>query len=113
MINDDKPLVKIEEGTIVVYGSAWNGKHNRGNNVSFPLKAVCFLERGKDNEIEEISFKDSFGRLIEHSYSQNDEAFLRKKLLLLDKMKNIRFYSLKCNMNDDAALVSFEKMKGD
>ena len=32
-INDDKPLVKVEED-ITVYSSPWNGKERRGNNIS-------------------------------------------------------------------------------
>lgn len=32
MINDDKPLIRMEEGTFYVYGTPWNGKHHLSVN---------------------------------------------------------------------------------
>lgn len=33
MINDDKPLIRMEEGTFYVYGTPWNGKHHLSVNL--------------------------------------------------------------------------------
>ena len=32
MINDDKPLLRIEEDRVTVCGSPWRGKHRLGSN---------------------------------------------------------------------------------
>ena len=46
MVNDDKPLIRIDENGAVVYGTPWDGKHRLSTNTSVPLKALCVLERG-------------------------------------------------------------------
>ena len=39
-INDDKPLLKVNENSVTVYGTPWNGKERRSNDVSAPLKKL-------------------------------------------------------------------------
>ena len=51
MINDDKPLLKIKDSGVRVYGTPWDGKHRLSTNISVPLKALCILNRGKENKI--------------------------------------------------------------
>ena len=111
MINDDKPLVRINDNNAIIYGTAWKGKHNIGSNVSFPLKAICFLERGNNNFIEEMTLENAFPKLVCHVYQKKDEQYMIKMLKLLDKLKYVRFYSLKCNMDLQAAVVAYEKMR--
>lgn len=111
MINDDKPLLRFENGDVYVYGSPWQGKHNIGSNVSFPLKAVCFLERG-ENAISPLPFSKAYPRLCRHVYYRNDDAYLMTLFSLLDKMDKVSFYEMKCTPDIDAANMAFEKMRG-
>ena len=37
-INDDKPLLKVTENEVMVYGTPWNGKERISNNISAPLQ---------------------------------------------------------------------------
>lgn len=54
MINDDKPLVRVEEERAFVFGSPWCGKHKLGCNGSARLKAVVELttDRNKHGHVE-------------------------------------------------------------
>ena len=52
MVNDDKPLLKITDSSVIAYGTPYNGKHRLGTNISVPLKAICILTRAADNHIE-------------------------------------------------------------
>ena len=52
MVNDDKAFLQLRRDGVWVYGSPWTGKHGIGNNISVPLKGICFLQRGTNNKIE-------------------------------------------------------------
>lgn len=114
MINDDKPLIAVGENGVTVYGTPWCGKHNLGNNISAPLKAVCILERGDNNSIQKITSKDAFSTLFSQTYRFNEPSGMRNVLSCIDKMVNsIPTYRLKCNMEDEAATVAYQGMKGE
>lgn len=111
MINDDKPLIQIKKDSVKVYGTPWSGKHKLDTNTCAPLKAVCFLERGKDNTIRKIKKEEALSGLLRYSYHSSDPVHLQKSLGLLVKMsEQISFYRLACNMDPSACLVSYEGM---
>lgn len=113
MINDDKPFLKMNNEGITAYGSPWNGKHRIGNNVSAPLKSICILQRGINNRIKRISAKDAMRMVFQQSYRPMDKQLLPAYLDLLDRlMEQVIFYQLECNMDSEAALVSYEAMAG-
>lgn len=113
MINDDKPLLRVTDGGVFVYGTPWCGKHNLGTNASAPLYAIVSLERSTDNRISESDARSLFPKLLSQTYRTKDPFRLQKTLALLDKMlKTVKVFELGCNMNTDAATVAYEGMKG-
>lgn len=117
MVNDDKPLVRVraaEDGhkEIIIYGTPWDGKHHLSTNMSAPLKAICILERGVENEIHRVGAAEAFPMLIQQSFRPDDrEGFIRALDLLGDVAENVGLYDLHCNMNPEAARVSYEGMQ--
>lgn len=111
MINDDKPLIMIKEDGVIVYGTPWSGKHKLDTNTSAPLKAVCFLERGKENTIRKITSQEALPDLLRYSYHSSDPIHLQKSLGLLVRMsEQVSLYRLACNMDPSACLVSYNGM---
>lgn len=111
MINDDKPFIRIDEKESRVYGSPWDGKHHLSTNMSVPIKAICILERDTVNHIEPISADDAFAILYQQTYRSKDPAKLVKTIDLLTRMSSqVKLYRLGCNMEPDAARVSYEGM---
>ena len=111
MLNDDKPLIEIRDTGVTIYGTPWNGKHRLGTNISLPLKAICILERGENNSIKKIAPYDAISTVITQTLRTNDLNEMDKMLSLTDKLlASVPFYRLKCNMNDDAAVVSYNAM---
>ena len=111
MINDDKPLLKCAEDGIMVYGSPWNGKHKLGGNLSAPLKAICFLNRGDENRIEAISDREAFLPMLKAAYpsqATEREACILRSLHCI--RRKTAFYQLKCNMEREAAIVAYTGM---
>lgn len=111
MINDDKPLLKITSDEVFAYGTPWDGKHHLSTNTSVPLKAICILHRDKENHIERISKKEAYSMLLQQVYRPADSNMMLKTLQLLDRLGDrIALYSLGCNMELDAARVSYGGM---
>ena len=92
-------------------GSPWNGKHGLGCNLSVPLKAICILERGEENRIQAIPAKQALSMLLQQSNRPMNAAHLPKYLELLDRLAcGTKFYRLACNMEPQAARVSYQMM---
>lgn len=113
MVNDDKPFLRVMADGIQVFGSPWNGKHGLGNNMDVPLKAICILDRGEQNEICRISASEAVPMLLQQSNRPQQTALLPKYFDLLENIANkVAFYRLKCNMDPEAAMISYQTMSG-
>ncbi len=113
MVNDDKPFLRIQNGAVTVFGSPWDGKHRLSRNTSVPLKALCLLERNKENRIERVGARECYPLFLQQVYRPFDPAAMAKTLSLLDTLlETAPLYRLGCNMEPEAANVSYEAMKG-
>ena len=111
VLNGDKPLLRVEGERVLACGTPWQGKENYGCNEILPLEAICILERDATNHIEPVSFGDAMGTLIQQSNRPQETPLLLKTLDLIGRLdKRVRFYRLGCNMEDEAAFVSFRGM---
>ncbi len=111
MINDDKPLIQITDSDATVYGTPWNGKHKLGNNISVPLKAICILERSKENHIRKITKTEAYPMLLQQVYRPANTEAMHKTIDLIDRLRT-QFYQLGCNMEPEAAVMAYNAMKG-
>ena len=113
MINDDKPLLRVREGEVTVFGTPWNGKHRLGCDIAVPLRGLCLLERSETNHIERIRPMAFYPRLMQQAYRPVNPAGTARVLTLLDTLfAAVPVYRLGCNMELDAAKLSYETMKG-
>ena len=113
MVNDDKPFLKITADGVRVFGSPWNGKHRLGCNIDVPLKGICILERGEQNEIHKISANEAVPMLLQQSNRPRQPSLLHKYLELLENLANkTAFYQMRCNMEPEAAVISYQAMSG-
>lgn len=112
-VNDDKPLIRIIGGSVRVYGTPWNGKHNLGAPVDFELGGIAILSRAKTNEIECVSPYAVIDKLLSQCHRGDSES---ENVLALDValkiLEQVPVYSLKCNMDDEAGKVSILGMTG-
>ena len=113
VVNGDKPLVRLEEdGTLTAFGTPWNGKECWGNNISAPLAAVCFIERGETNTIRTVEEGEAIDRLIHQLYLRGPKQSVACQLALMDGfVKGVDFYLLHCNISAEAAQLSYSTMK--
>lgn len=113
MVNDDKPMLRVSDSGVIVYGTPYNGKHRLGNNIAVPLKAICILERAEKNTICRIDKSEAYPMLLQQVYRPADETSFKKTLTLIDRMtEKVKLYTLGCNMKIKAAEVAYNAMKG-
>ncbi len=114
ILNGDKPLLLVRDGRVFVCGTPWRGKERYGVNETLPLAAICQLERARTNRIERISLHDALPVLIQQTHRPPDEAGLLRTLELLGQIgQGVRLYRLGCNMEPEAARVSWAGMRED
>ena len=66
------------------------------------------------NEIVRLTSREVLPMLLQQSFQPENGPDLRKKLQLLDLLtRNVEFYRLRCNMDPEAAEVSYGAMLGE
>ena len=115
VLNGDKPLYRLEEnGSFTVFGTPWNGKENWGENISAPLAAICFIERGEQNSIRSATADEKVERLMHQLYLRGERTSVTRQLIMMDALVNgVPFYVLSCNISEEAARVAYEAMRKD
>lgn len=111
ILNDDKPALRFEEGRFYAYGTPWSGKTDMNINQRVPLAGICMLGRGERNEIEPFAGAEAVHALLEQTIRPRNAAKTVKLLELVDKLfENVPVWKMKCNMDPEAARVSYEAM---
>mgnify|MGYP001006626837 FL=1 len=97
----------------VAYGTPWNGKENRGKKGQAPLKALCFIERAKENTIEKIAVGEAADRIFTQILLPSEREAAEKTLELMDMIvRTVPAYVLHCNMETDAMKTSYKALVG-
>lgn len=113
ILNDDKPALRLLDGQWYAYGTPWSGKNDISVNERVPLAGIAVLERGEKNEIERFWGSKAIEEVMKQSNRPRDMQCRIKLLKLLDDLlSNVPVWKLKCNMEPEAAIVSYEAMSG-
>ena len=112
ILNDDKPAVRLIHDKVYAYGTPWSGKTDLNINTSVPLAGICILERGEQNQIERFAGANAIFELFKQTARPKDPKLAQLVLENLDKiMRRVPIWKLKCNMDPEAAMVSYEAMR--
>ncbi|MGN0502571.1 MAG: hypothetical protein ACI4HN_06570, partial [Ruminococcus sp.] len=109
MINDDKPVVRIIDGKAIVYGTPFDGGSGIANNISAPLGAVVFIERGENNSIRKAQTPEIIRKLYFSTAHFVSRDTAGKMLTNFENLISCTdFYILTCNMDISAAHIARE-----
>jgi len=112
IINGNNPILRITGDTVYVYGTPWCGREGINQNKCIPLNVICILTRDKTNHIEEISISDGYAQISNQCYRPANLNYLSNTISNLNRiLKNVKLYSLGCNVEPSAAVVAYEGMK--
>jgi hypothetical protein len=111
IINGDKPLVRIMDGKIFAYGTAWAGKENLHTNKKTELRKICFIERAAVNECICLEKNAVLKKLLPQIYRpESTELFLKTLEFVHEVIENAEFYLIKCNTDMSAAKIAYERV---
>ena len=115
VVNGDKPFLRVTEEGVLACGSPWCGKESLGRNTQVPLKAIVFMERGGENSIRKVPFKEVFPRLLQQVYRPQNAEGMRKTLEMLKSLpEKVTFYSFQFdNFKDDCFDTAYNALVKD
>ena len=113
ILNDDKPVILPQKERITVWGSPFAGKTDLQVNRGVPLKGICFLKQGSENQIRQITEEQALALLLNNTWRPGDNDRMN---LLLDMMEQVvthtKIYEMSCTKEIEAAELSYKMMKG-
>lgn len=112
VVNGDKPIIEFTDNGAIIHSTPYAGKEGLQNHSSVPLKAVCIVGRGLVNSIEKIRVGAYFNQLFKQVYNPVDTKAAAATIQLFNRLAEIPFYSLKCDISEQAVRTSFEKLSG-
>ena len=111
IINDDKPVVRITDGNCIAYGTPFDGGSGIATNLSAPLKAIIFLERGEENSIRKATTSEIIQNLYLSTIHFVSKDIADSMLVNFDNLiKCADFYILTCNTDVSAAYVAYDTL---
>lgn len=111
-INDDKPLISVKNGEILVHGTPWDGKHHLSNNKSVPLAGICIIERSAESWIKEVSPVEIVTELLQQTYRPENPALLAKTLEVLNNIcESIGCYRVGTTLDARTAQLFLQKFE--
>lgn len=115
LLNDDSPMIRVEDGKIWAYGSAWSGKTPCYKNERYELKACVRLSQAPYNRIEKLSVLQAYGAIHpscapEFAY---DEALYDEVSRIIGQiLTEVSCYHLACLPDREAAMLSCHTIFG-
>lgn len=112
VVNGDKPVYRFIDGRLYVCGTPWRGKEGLGSNTIVPVKAICFLERSKDNTIRPMEAGEVIGRIFHQLLMPKEEEAMNRFMDMIDRViSDVPCYLLRCNTEKEAAKVAYQGCK--
>lgn len=111
IINGDNPILRMKDGVFHAYGTPFCGKEGYQVNTGAPLRGICILHHAETNSIRRIDPSIACSILF-RSNTRIPPDTVDAHLALYDQLvSKVPVYVLSCNMEDEAALVSWEGMR--
>ena len=108
VINGDKPILRLIDNTIYVYGTPWCGKEGLNKNVRIPFEAFYILERSLQNKIRKAESKEAVLALISQTTLPKKSDLMELMLSNIDTMvEKSKIFALGCNMEREACDVAY------
>lgn len=113
IVNGDKPFIRFVDNELYIYGNPWAGKEGLRRNIKIPLKHICQIVRSETNHTEPMTKQEGINLLLNQVYMPLDPMARIKTLQLINRIADsVNFWKISCNMDDDAAEVSYKAIFG-
>ncbi len=105
LVNDDNPLLSLEQGQLYAYGTPWSGKTPCYRNVRVPVKAIVSLRQAPENKISRLDGIRSYANFSGAVSLVRWERTLMdiSTRIASDIAMSVPHYSMSCKPDADAA----------
>lgn len=113
ILNDDKPAIRREKDGWYAYGTPWSGKHDISRNHRVKLAGIAVVNRGEENSIQPFGGVEAIHAVMKQVNRPAGMEFRFNLMDLLDRLlTEVPVWKLYCNMEPQAAEVSYRAMSG-
>lgn len=112
IFNDDKPALRIIEGTWYAYGTPWCGKDHINQNKKVELAGICFLKQADHNNIRRLSEEEAVQKIMSQTFHRFTKIETVDIMLdLIEQLvQKIPVFELENRPEPEAAWMSYYAM---
>lgn len=109
LLNDDSPILRVEEGKVWAYGSPWSGKTPCYKDERYELQGCVRLSQALYNQIKQLTILQAYGAIhpsCPPEFAYDDKLYDSVSGFINKLLSAVPFYHLACLPNDEAAFLS-------
>ena len=115
LLNDDSPMIRVEDNKVWAYGSAWSGKTPCYKQERYELAACVRLSQAPYNRIQKLSVLQAYGAIhpsCAPEFAYDDALYDKVSQTIGQILSVVPCYHLACLPDKDAALLSCQTIFG-
>ena len=107
LINDDNPIIRLINGSPVLFGSPWSGKTPCYRPIDAPLGAITRIARAPVNSIERLAPVQAFASLLPACSTMKWDSTIYDNICnsITAIIETTPIYTLHCLPDDAAAIL--------
>ena len=116
LLNDDSPMIRVEEGKVWAYGSAWSGKTPCYKQERYELVACVRLSQAPHNRIQKLSVLQAYGAIhpsCAPEFAYDDALYDEVSRIIGQILSVVPCFHLACLPDREAALLSCQTIFGE
>lgn len=110
LLNDDSPVIRVEDGKIWAYGSPWSGKTPCYKAERYELAACVRLSQAPENHIRKLPVLHAYGAIhpsCPPEFAYDDALYDHISCFIGKMLSSVPFYHLECLPDEAAARLAF------
>ena len=115
LLNDDSPVLRVEDGKVWAYGTPWSGKTPCYKNQRYELVACVRLSQAPHNKIKRLSVLQGYGALhpsCPPEFAYDGQLYDGVSQVMDAILSQVPVYHLECLPDEEAALLSCKTIFG-
>lgn len=116
LLNDDSPIVALENNAVFLYGSPWSGKTPCYRQDMFPLGGCVRLSQAKENRITRLSKIRAYAAFHPSCPPEfaKDRKLYENECKTIDRViGDVPFFHLECRPDKEAAILCFDALSSE
>ena len=116
LLNDDSPLLRIEDGKVWAYGSPWSGKTPCYKQERYELAACVRLSQAPYNKIQKLPILQAYGAIhpsFPPAFAYDETLYDHISRIISHLLSTVPVYHLACLPDREAALLSCSTIFGE